>query len=358
MADTLTASARDPVPVAVPSARRGTADRVFLGSLVYTMALTILWATLLVTRPSDGFLFRDYRLDGRAVGRLVFGFLFFSILWGVIWWGVKTALLRWWVGFSKEERRQAFSSRMDAPYDVAALLARYSERRIRITDMIGRRGRFIVLQMAGFYYLYSRIAADPGPGFLTAFLQDSLVDAVIFSWVALALYYSSGFLARMFWGAQSRVMDGGLARANCLLITTLWSVFKFVMVPIGIGLTAHFPPRTFATLFILIWGSYTAADASSEIVGSLFGKQKLRVWGLGDVNRKSVAGTWAAFVASLVLCLWAVSANHLPLSWVGLAVVLSVSNTFLELLSPRGTDDFTMATANALLCWAFGVFVV
>jgi hypothetical protein len=29
-----------------------------------------------------------------------------------------------------------------------------------------------------------------------------------------------------------------------------------------------------------------------------------------------------------------------------------------ELFSPRGTDDFTMATANALLCWGFGVFVV
>jgi len=36
-----------------------------------------------------------------------------------------------------------------------------------------------------------------------------------------------------FYGAQSRVMDGSLARANCLLITTLWSAFKFVMVPIG-----------------------------------------------------------------------------------------------------------------------------
>ncbi len=38
---------------------------------------------------------------------------------------------------------------------------------------------------------------------------------------------------RVFYGAQSRVMDGSLARANCLLITTLWSAFKFVMVPIG-----------------------------------------------------------------------------------------------------------------------------
>ena len=44
-------------------------------------------------------------------------------------------------------------------------------------------------------------------------------------------------------------------------------------------------------------------------------------------------------------------------AWIGLAVAVSVSNTFFELLSPRGTDDFTMATANALLCWAFGTMV-
>ena len=334
------------------------AERVFLGSLAYTVALTLFWAVLLVTKPDDGFLFRQYRPDREALQRIAFGFLFFSMLWGYIWYGVKTALLRWLVGFSKEERREAFASRMDAPYDLTGLLARHSERRIRIVDMIGRRGRFITLALAGFFYMYGRVRTDPTPGFLNGFLQDSLVDAVVFNWVALALFYSSGFLARMFYGAQSRVMDGRLARANCLLITTLWSAFKFVMVPIGIGLAAHFPPSTFAALFALIWGSYIAADASAEIVGSLLGRQKLRVWGMGDVNRKSVAGTVAGFLASLVLCLWVVAANHLSGPWIALAVVISVSNTALELFSPRGTDDFTMATANALLCLGFGVMVL
>jgi hypothetical protein len=30
----------------------------------------------------------------------------------------------------------------------------------------------------------------------------------------------------------------------------------------------------------------------------------------------------------------------------------------LELFSPRGTDDFTMATVNALICWGFGAAVL
>jgi hypothetical protein len=340
----------------IPSGRRRTADRVFLGSLIYTAALTLFWLYVVVSGRDAG-VFGRYKVDAQAIKNIFFGLLFFLVIWGLIWYGVKTLVLRFLVGFSKEDRRAAFSSRMDAPYDVQDLVARYSERRIRIADMIGRRGRFITLQLAGFYYLYTRIAVERTPAFLTLALWDGLFDAMVLSWVFLSLYYSSGVLARPVWGPQTRVMDGTLGRANCLLITTLWSAFKFVMVPIGIQLSALFPPDTYATLFVMIWGSYVAADASAEIVGSLFGNQKLRVWGMGDVNRKSIAGTLAAFLASLTLCLSFVLVHHLPLPWVVLAVVIAVTNTFFELFSPRGTDDFTMATANALVCWAFGLLI-
>ena len=78
----------------------------------------------------------------------------------VIWWAIKGALLRFFVGFTRQERRDAFSSRMDRRYDVTDLVSRYSERRIRITDTIGRRGRFITLAAAGFYYLYLQVAQE------------------------------------------------------------------------------------------------------------------------------------------------------------------------------------------------------
>jgi dolichol kinase len=221
--------------------------------------------------------------------------------------------------------------------------------------MIGRRGRFIFIQAAGFYYLYGRIGGEPTREFLTLFLSDNLFDALVFNWAALLLYYSSGLLGRVFYGPQSRIMDGTLARANCLLIATLWSAFKFIMVPIGVQLGALFPPDVYAVLFALIWGCYTAADAASEIVGSLFGNQKLRVVGMGDVNRKSWAGTWGGFACALGLGLALVLGKGLPTPWIGLAVAIAVSSSVLELFSPRGTDDFTIATGNALLCWGFGL---
>jgi hypothetical protein len=258
---------------------------------------------------------------------------------------------------TREEVREVFASRLRRPFELSRYLARYSERRIRITDMIGRRGRFISIAVMAFLYIYGRVAEDPKPEYLVFGAADSLFDAVVFSWVALACYYSDGFFGRVFFGAQTRIMDGTLGRANCLLITTLWSGFKFVFVPLSARLALHFPPETFAPLFAFIWASYVAADATAEIAGSLFGKQKIRVWGMGEVNRKSIEGTLAGFAASLALCLGIVFARGLPPSWIALAVVVSVSNTLLELFSPRGTDDFTMATANALLCLGFGVLV-
>jgi hypothetical protein len=344
------------VPAAPEDRRRRTADRVFRGALVFNGALTLFWLFFVLTRR-DALFFKSYAVDSEAILRVLQGVLFFYVIWGFLWLGIKSLLLRFVAGFSREERRQAFSSRMDRPFEVSDFLARHSERRIRIVDMIGRRGRFITLACAGFFYLYSSISREHHTNFATLFLQDNLFDAMATSWIFLGFYYANGFLAAAFYGAQSRVMDGVLARANCLLITTLWTAFKFVMLHIGTELARLFPPAEFAAVFALIWGSYIAADGLSEIVGSLFGKQAIRVRGIGDVNRKSVAGTVAGFLGSLALCLWVVHVQHLSAAWMALSLVISLSNALLELYSPRGTDDMTMATANALLCWAFGAWL-
>jgi hypothetical protein len=332
------------------------ADRVFWGATAVTSAVTLAWLYFVATGREGGVLFRGYRVDSEALVRVSMGFLIGTVLWGWLWYGVKRALLRW-AGLSREEIAAAFRSRMGTAFDLRRLLERHSERRIRIADMVGRRGRFVTLGLMGMFYLRSRIALEPKPDFLVAGFMDNLFDGLVVSWVMLATYRANGFIGRVTWGAQSRVMDGVLARANCLLIFTLWSVFKFIMVPLGAQLAVRFPPQTYATLFAFIWISYLGSDALSEIVGSLWGKQRLRVWGVGEVNRKSIAGTVACFLGSLAICLAFVAAGGLGLAWVGLALVVSLSNTVLELASPRGTDDFTMATGNALLCWAFGALV-
>jgi hypothetical protein len=350
----MTVSVAAPPVDAAFQQRRRTADRIFYGAFLFNAALTLFWVVVFLT-GGDAVFYGDYRIDRQSLVRVATGILFFNVAWGFIWFAVKTLLLKYVAGFSKEERRQAFSSRMDAPFDVGAFVARHSERKIRIIDMIGRRGRFITLAAAGFFYLYANQQSNPSAAFVTGFTQDNLFDAVVSGWVFLAFYYANGFIAGAMYAPQSRVMDGVLARANCLLITTLWAAFKFILVPIGAWLTTLFQPSEFAVLFAMIWGSYIACDACSEIGGSLYGKQSIRVRGIGDVNRKSVGGTISGFAGSLALCLWVVLSQSLPAPWIALAIAISFSNTVLELWSPRGTDDFTMATSNALICCAFGV---
>src|SRR5512132_2906833 len=179
---TATAAGRDPAAPSHSFAdRRRTADRVFQGALIVNAALTVFWLITILTGGTR--FFQHYRIDAGTVSRLAGGIGIFYIAWGFIWYGVKNALLKWFVGFSKEERRQAFSSRMDVDFEVPVFVQRHSERRIRIADMIGRRGRFLMLGLVGFFYIYSNMSANPTPGFATATLQDNLADAVITSWV-------------------------------------------------------------------------------------------------------------------------------------------------------------------------------
>jgi dolichol kinase len=110
-------------------------------------------------------------------------------------------------------------------------------------------------------------------------------------------------------------------------------------------------------VFALIWGAYVLTDALAEVGGALFGRQRLRVWGVGDVNRKSVGGLVTGLAGGLVFCIGMVVSYGLPAPWIGLAIAVAISSSVFELLSPRGTDDFTMATANAVICLGFGMFV-
>src|SRR6187402_3312420 len=159
--------------------RRRTADRIFRGALIFNAVLTLFWAVMLATH-GNAYFFTTYSVTQEGLIRVFTGILFFNVVWGFIWYGVKTALLRSLAKFSKEEVRQVFSSRMREPFDVGAFVSRHSERRIRIIDMIGRRGRFITLGLAGFFYLYSSLGvANPSPTFASMFLQEHLFDAVV-----------------------------------------------------------------------------------------------------------------------------------------------------------------------------------
>ena len=176
---------------------------------------------------------------------------------------------------------------------IGVFLARHPARAIRIIDMVARRGRTLVLIAAGFGYV---VRADPEvarpreprlrpAGQRLRLDRDELAG--------LLAFHSNGAFGNIMYGAQARVLDGVQGRANALLIGTLWSAFRFVMIPIGLVLAAMYPPNRYAVLFAFIWIMYAASDYATEIFGSIWGRHTIRVWGIGDMNKKS----WEGFAA-------------------------------------------------------------
>ena len=343
-------------PQATADSRRRTADVIFRGALAFNAALTVFWLATFLRGGS--FFFQDYRVDWddggpdllrrpvllRDLGRHLVGDQggAASLLRRVHQRGAARRVL---VAHGPPVRRR----RPRQPLLGAAHPHHGHDRPPRPVHHAG--GRRLLLPLSPGRAGPEPRLRQPRSSRTTCSTASSPAGS------SSAFYRVSGLLGAFFYGPQSRVMDGVLARANCLLITTLWTVFKFVMVPIGVQLAAVFPKEEFAPVFALIWGSYLVTDASAEIFGSLFGKQRIRVWGIGDVNRKSVTGIVAGFLAALIFCVWVVTAHGLGTPWLVLSLVLAISNSLLELYSPRGTDDFTMATANALICWAFGAWL-
>jgi hypothetical protein len=336
--------------------RRRLADRIFYLAVAVNAALT-LFCLLAMFAGVGARIAGDFRFDAHTLANVLFAFLFFNVLWALVWFGVKNLLLKYFVGMNREDRRAVFSSRMSQPFELNGLLRQYSERRMRIADMIGRRGRFITLAGAMCFFLYAQLVAGKSDNFATAFTSQSLFEQVVTNWVFLACFYVNGFIGATLYGAQTRIMDGLLARANCMAIVTLWALFKFVLIPIGAELATLYPRERFALLFALIWVTYIVVDTFAEVGGSLYGTMKIRVRGVGDVNRKSYAGTITGLVAGLAFSVGIVVLNGLSGAYLALAVTVGLSSSVLELISPRGTDDFTMATGNALICWAFGAWV-
>src|SRR6187551_473456 len=111
--------------------RRRLADRIFYIAVAVNAALT-LFCLLAMFSGFGARIAGDFRFDARTLGTLVFAFLFFNVLWALVWFGVKNLLLKYFVRMSHEDRRVVFSSRMSQPFELSALLHKYSERRIRI----------------------------------------------------------------------------------------------------------------------------------------------------------------------------------------------------------------------------------
>ena len=174
------------------------------------------------------------------------------------------------------------------------------------------------------------------------------------------MFYVNGFLGAAFYGPQSRVMDGCLGARQ---LPADHHAVDGVQVRHGADRRCSspslYPREQFAVVFGLIWLSYIATDALRRDLR--LAVRQAEHQGVGRGRRQPQVGRRRR----RRLCRRARGQpgadrrNGLLIGpWIGLAFVIALSNSSSSSYSPRGTDDFTMATTNALLCLAFGAWVL
>jgi dolichol kinase len=160
-------------------------------------------------------------------------------------------------------------------------------------------------------------------------------------------------LAGLLYGASSRIRDGVYGRKNLLVARLSFLNLLPLMFIDSLARNQVSDPINLVFFSFFIFLPLTIGDALGEIIGTIWGKQKLRVWGVGEINRKSLLGTASVFLGSLLPLLLIVFFNGLPWSWWLMCLSIAIITTIVELISPRGTDNFFIPLGNALVCLIF-----
>lgn len=252
------------------------------------------------------------------------------------------------IGIPRQERAQIFSSRRRY-FDLDYYIQAYGDRPLRIVDGLSRKLLHIV---AGFWQLaiLNLVVKDTETALLaTLAYQIFMLGLSLFTYAS----NKSFGLAWLLYGASSRVRDGVYGRKNLLVARCAFLNLLPLAIIDQVARGSVADPTSLVLFSFFVFLPLTIGDALGELVGSTWGKQKIRVWGIGEINRKSKLGTLAVFLGALVPLLLVAQFNQLDPAWYGLALSVSALTTGIELIAPRGTDNFFIPVGNATLCLLF-----
>jgi len=219
----------------------------------------------------------------------------------------------------------------------------YGSRNLKILDAIYRRsGHIIVNYWRIIFYLYY---CDNSNRLQTAILQLP----IIFTIKKYSEFHSIGDF--VFQGC--RIRDGQFGRFNQVVVN-FWAYCARIIMMIMLAEANYDNPtnRVLISLAMqpLIWG-----DTFGEVIGSFFGRYEFNVLGIGEVNKKTVEGTIAVFISSLV----ALYLTYYLVKEEGIAMFKYDYNTvffytaflctIVEVGAPRSTDNFFLQTCGLFI---------
>ena len=266
------------------------------------------------------------------------------------------ATIRWhvlkYLGLPLPERKVIYSNRKKN-FDLEYFMHRYSDRNLRIVDGLSRKLLHFTttgLQLA----VLSFVVQDTQVA-----IQAVLAFQLTLVFLGIVSYSSNKILglAGIMYGATSRIRDGVEGRKN-VFVARLSFLAMLPLALIDHIAQQHVENKEDLVIFSLfVFLPLTIGDALGEIIGTIWGKQKLRVWGIGQINRKSVLGTVSVFLGGFLPLLLITSLNGLSFQWYLLGFAVSATTTVVELVAPRGTDNLFIPIGNGLICLLFIIYL-
>lgn len=274
---------------------------------------------------------------------IAFDMVVFSLVSMLKWHWLKRARV------SLDDRVAIFSNRKRG-FSLSKLLEKYSERQLMIIDGVCRK---LMHSISGLILITV----------ITYFMDNPMQSAEIFIarniflLTVFAIFRNSNELigfGGVIFGGCARIRDGVFARKNLMIVASVlvvmgcWSLgMVYYLVNAGVSIANTY------LLYRIIFLPMMVGDALGEIMGSLFGKQTIKVRGVGEINKKSWVGTLAIFLGSAASLLILLGFHEVADKWYGLIAVVTLSSTVVELLSPRSTDNFFVPATNSIICVIF-----
>jgi len=230
-----------------------------------------------------------------------------------------------------------------------------AERAIRTADAVPKKLSHIVDGLIVYVLSVQQAGADSGGTTFNKVYTYSAIVLMMQLFLYLASYGDAGAVGVVMYASKARVMDGSLGRENEIFG---WICDKYMLPVVALletALSRYIDLDDARLISAFTFLPIIIGDSFGEVVGSAFGKQTIKVWGMGERNTKSVEGTAAVFVSSLVSLVGAALYEGAALEWYALAVVVSAVSTAIELYAPRSTDNVMMLTGNLACCLLFGI---
>eukprot|EP00933_Yihiella_yeosuensis_P017880 TRINITY_DN14867_c0_g1_i2.p1 TRINITY_DN14867_c0_g1~~TRINITY_DN14867_c0_g1_i2.p1 ORF type:complete len:371 (+),score=19.43 TRINITY_DN14867_c0_g1_i2:74-1186(+) len=241
-------------------------------------------------------------------------------------------------------------------------ISKYGEEKILVRDGLQRKiphMLFLVFDISAWTWAIQTWHLQPDAIFVVSVLYRGFIVVS----QSLTLHYSTVMSERCWYllsstlHATPRIRDGQSRWNNLasVALLSLWGVLasKFLWFTFIVPL---YPLSQSALLLQLIWMPVAIGDAMAEIVGSVWGKHRFEVTGVGDKNTKSIEGVVAMFMSVLLTSIGAAFLAKLEgriapgtmHGWIMVSFMIAVGTTIAETYSPRSTDNFTIPLVAAV----------